>query len=137
MQKGLIRKGLVFSVIVLFMGVSVLSSVSSKEISESNNRMNEENKDIKPANGFTEVFSFVEGVTIPYNWGGGIFWNSFDFYSGPWSTTLTVREFTIFPFSWGDTYTKSSGYIPFFVGIMRWIGGEQHEISGIVIGNIT
>ena len=138
MKNTLFKKGLIVGIIILFIGVSVLSSVSSKDVSVTNDKVVDDNNEIEPLDEYTEIVSFI--------YGGG-YWSECDilFYFkgwGIWKFTFTSGDFFIKavtknPFKPFLKVTAHKIEVPQFIGI--FMGNPDYETASIVghaIGDI-
>ena len=76
MKRNLFGKGLVVGIIVLFVGIGVLSNVSSKEISVSKDIIKEDNAETPLWDEYDEKFAVIRGTghfTDYEEWYGGYF----------------------------------------------------------------
>jgi hypothetical protein len=131
MKNTLFKKGLVVGIIVLFVSVSVLSSVSSKDVKVSNNRVVDYNKGIKPDDIYEEIFSYVSGEGFCRD-GVGSGLNLFvEFLIGD----FFVRSFCLKPFGWHYN-EPGSLYIHIYIGDAHPTGNSYYRIDGIALGRV-
>ena len=128
----LIKKGLVIGIIVSFVCVSVLSSVSSKEVSVSNEKTINDNNEIETSDEFREIYTHIDGwcwsinekrksIFIHHNvesWGYG---------------NLNIKGLR-FPFDFFDEYA-SYVKIPCLLGRIIY-GSSPLIVNGFAFGNI-
>ena len=131
MKNTLFKKGLVVGIIILFVGVSVLSSVSSKDVKVSNERIENNNNAIKPLDEYIHIFSLVFGTGYsrePVISGMNLFVH---FLYG----TFTVRSFCLKPFGW-HYYAWGSLRMGIFIGSSSNTGNDYYSIRGIALGDV-
>ena len=131
MKNILFKKGLVVGIILLFIGVSVLSSVSSKDVSVTNDKVVDDNNEIKPLDGYIHLFSKVYGSGYsrePVNSGLDLFVH---FLYG----TFSVRSFCLKPFGW-QYYSWGSLCMTIFIGNSQDVGSSYYLIDGIALGSV-
>jgi len=88
MQNKILRKGLIVGIIILFVCVSFLSSVSSKDVSVSNDKVIDDNNEIEPLDVYTEIVSYIHG---------GGYWSECDIlFSGPGPVNFWICKFTFY-----------------------------------------
>jgi hypothetical protein len=122
---------LVVGIIILFVGVSVLSSVSSKDVSFNNDRIEDDNKETKLLNGYIHLFSKVYGSGYsrePVSSGLDLF---VTFLYG----TFSVRSFCLKPFGW-QYYSWGSLSMGIFIGTSQDVGSSYYLIDGIALGYV-
>ena len=89
MQKKILRKGLVVGIIILFVGVGVLSSVSSKDVSVSKDIIKEDNTETPLWDDYDERFAVIRGTgsfTDYERWYGG--------FIGPWGIVINLSFYS-------------------------------------------
>jgi len=139
MKNTLLSKGLVVGIIVLFVVVSVLSSVSSKDVSVSDDRMVEDNDDIITLDNYEEIISRIEGrgyTTFEYS-GGGLIFKRFDAYDGEVSiTAITNDPENRYYTATGENFRAEQFW--WYWGNAHWISPSVAEVIyyGIALGNI-
>ena len=140
MQNTLFKKGLAVGIIVLFAGVSVSSSVSSKDVSISNNKIVDDNKEIRLLeDNQQEIYTIIDIQKIDYIDS----LHPFSFFP-KWIDIKNNEVFTIkgykkplFPLSesWFELKVRQV-YAPFFIGEAYIFEPENGWVDGIAIGNI-
>ena len=146
MRNTLLKKGLVLGIIVLFFGVSVLSSASSKDVSVYNDKIVDDNNKVELLeDNQNEIYTIFDNVNVQNVDTSGSILNYLGFVVG-WIELSSYVEFTIkgykrpiFPLSesWFELKVEYV-YAPFFIG--RWDPDYDEPlwsyIDGIAYGNI-
>jgi hypothetical protein len=138
MQNKILRKGLVIGIIILFVGVGILSSVSSKDISFSDDKIIEDNDEIEPIDNYDEIISFING-------GGYIDWDDgcsgfiqHDFYV--FSADIFIKAFTKNPLKPFYTATANEIHMDLYIGGIGCGPASPGELKcyliGVAIGDI-
>ena len=127
----------------MFIGVSALSSVSSKDISSSNEEIIDyevesvDNKEIESVDINTEIITFFSGSCSEYYRTGGLFGNVSIYVSGD----NILEIFGIKESNSGslDIFFKAypkEVFISRFIGFSWSIAVDFHYVNGIALGNI-
>ena len=138
MKNTLFKKGLVAGMIILFVGVSILSSVSSKNVSISYDKVVYDNNEIEPLDEYTEIVSFING-------GGYIDWDDgcsgfiqHDFYV--FSADIFIKAFTKNPLKPFYTATANEIHMDLYIGGIGCGPASPGELKcyliGVAIGDI-
>ena len=143
MQNKILRKGLIVGIIILFVGVSVLSSVSSKDVSVSNDKVDDDNNEVELLeDNQKEIYTIFKNQRVEYiNVGDHVFpWFSIGYveiysYGG---FTIKGYKSPLYPLnkSWFELDVRQVN-APLFIGRywIDWIE-EWTYVDGIAIGNI-
>ena len=131
MPNKLFKKGLVVGIIVLFIGISVLSSVSSKDVSVANDRIVNDNNEVEPLDFYKDIFAYVSGNGYSREEVHSGFNPFVRFLIGDFH----IRAFSLKPLGWYEAWPGSLT-IPIFIGDAYPTGNSYYEIDGIVLGNI-
>jgi len=127
------RKGWVIGIIVLFISIGNLSSVSSKDISISDDKILEYNPEIEPLDEYEEIITFIEGwcdlIRVKRR---GIFIHfDVELYADTWGLIIKgIRK----PFNTFEEDVLKVN-IPCFIGIFSNMG-QPYRVDGIAFGNI-
>ena len=145
MQNKVLRKGLVIGIIILFVSISVFSSVSSKDVSISNNKIVDDNKEIRLLeDNQQEIYTIFDNVNVEDFEALIVFpfsriiigWIEMSSYAG---FTIKGYKRPIFPCSesWFELKVEYV-YAPFFIGQWEpdWNEPFWSYIDGIAYGNI-
>jgi hypothetical protein len=137
------KKGLVVGVIALLVGVSVLSSVSSKDISVSDEEMLEydieleDNNEIEPLDNYDEIVSYISGRAFFDNYPPTFCWDEHIICYDWVGEDIHIRAITRTP---GHRfYTANASYLDaeHFYGLLTpWPNYWLYSITGIALGNI-
>ena len=141
MQSKLFKKGLVVGIIILFVGVGVLSSVSSKDVSLYNDKIVDDNNKVELLeDNQQEIYTIINISHIDFV---GSRYHIFDFWP-KWVDIRNTFTFTIkgykrplFPLSesWFELQVRRV-YAPFFIGEAYQFEPEKGVVNGIAYGNI-
>jgi hypothetical protein len=91
MKDRLFKKVLVIGIIILFVGVSVLSSVSSKDVSVSKDRIFDDNNEIETSDDYSEIFTYINGYCdyIKAKRIGILVHFNVELWADPWGLTIS------------------------------------------------
>jgi len=133
MVERLYKKGLVVGIIVLLVSMSGLTSVSSKDISISDDKIVEDNNENEPLDINKEIFTYVKGYCSYINkvgMGKSIYYDV-EMYADVWGLTIMGIGFPFIIFINNVHYLK----LPCLIGS---IYSERYPyiIDGFAIGNI-
>ena len=138
MQNKILRKGLVVGIIILFIGVSVLSNVSSKDVSISNDKVVDDTNEIEPIDNYDEIISFIRG-------GGYIDWdiNNIGFIQHDqhiFSADIFIKAITKNPLKLFYTAKAKDIHIDLYIGLFGCGPGGPDVLEcyyqGYAIGSI-
>jgi len=127
------KKGLVVGIIVLFVSLSSLTSVSSKDISISDDKILEDNNEIEPLDMNIEIFTYISGRCDSAS--GRKTGESIYLDVKLWSGNFEIRILGIgFPFI---VFIKevTEVHIPCFIGEIN-MDRSPYYVNGIAFGNI-
>ena len=138
MQNKILRKGLVVGIIVLFVSVGVLSSVSSKDVSVTNDKVDDDNNESELLDEYTEIVSFIDGEG---------YWSECDILFnrnifGIWRFTFTSGDFFIKAITKNPAkpFLKVTAHkieAPLFYGTFSGNPDQTAVIHGFAIGNFN
>jgi hypothetical protein len=131
MKNTLFKKGLIVGIIILFIGVSVLSSVSSKDVSVYNDTIFDDNKEIETSDDYSEIFTHIDG----WCWSIEEKRKSIFIHHGVelWGYSLNIKGIR-FPFNIFDEdayYVK----VPSLFGRINY-DRQPYIVNGVAFGNI-
>ena len=133
MQNKLLKKGLVVGIIVLFISMSSLTSVSSKDIYISKDKILEDNLDIEPLDTNKEIYTRISGYCD--NIGAkriGIFVHfDVELRANIWGLTISGIRFPFNPFK----EDVNGVNVPCFIGII-YMDRYPYHVDGFTFGNI-
>jgi hypothetical protein len=140
MQNKILRKGLVVGLIILFISICVLSSVSSKDVSVSKDIIKEDNTETPLWDDYDEKFAVIRGAghfTDYEEWYGGYFGPvgiviNLSFSGG----TFHILAFTKNPSKPIYNVEANKLIIKRFVGIFVIPGYYYGSILGYALGDI-
>jgi hypothetical protein len=127
------KKGLVVGIIIPFISVSVLTNVSSKDVSVSDGML-EYNNEIESVDNNTEIITKIDGVSyeVEIHSKKGFFRNV-TFYGG--GSTLEIFGWKYhFPIYFHERVTTI--HANSFIGIIYELPWWEYSIKGIALGNI-
>jgi len=137
MQNVLVRKSLVIGMIILFVGVGVLSSVSSKDVSVSDEEMvendttSEDNNNIAQWDEYKEIIAYIDGFGHVSDYGGFLI-KHFRFRDGE----FYIRAITTNPLK--RIYIIAHEIdVPFFIGRFDGYPWDEAGVYGFAIGNFN
>ena len=150
MKNTLFKKGLVVGIIILFVGISVLSSVSSKEVSVSNKGFQElekisvDNPVTSLTDNYLEIFSKIEacvwdplGIIIGRNW---LFSVLYIPLGQSWPQYIIIDGIRFSRFGFSVEYFKVKAREVYaervFWGWGHWTGPDSCEVGYRAFGNI-
>ena len=142
MPNKLFKKGLVVGIIVLLVGVSVLSSVSSKDVSVSNDLILKDNSEIEPLDDCEEIITRIYAeVWFDYikTSGDGLIYSIELWEGGAREVYIKINGFKkpIYPFSQSYFNEKPTHVIaPRFTGLILPGGTVYYIVIGVAFGNI-
>jgi hypothetical protein len=137
MQSKLFKKGLVVGIIILFIGIGVLSSVSSKDISISDDKILKDNNEIEPIDNYDEIISFIDGEGyMDWEPESTFIWEDLDIWEGD----IFIKAITKNPQKLFYTAKPKEIHIDLFIGFFGCVpaGPDVLEcgLTGFAIGNI-
>ena len=147
MKNTLFKKGLVIGIIILLVGVSVLSSASSKDVSVYNDKIVDDNNKVELLeDNQKEIYTIFENVNVNHIEASDTFLNYFFGFVIGWIKIYCGVKFTIkgykrpiFPRS-ESWFKLNVGYVyaPFFIGrcSLDWDEPFWYYVNGIAYGNI-
>ena len=137
MRNTLFKKGLVVGIIILLVGVSVLSSVSSRYLSVSNKKTINDINEIETSDDYTEIFTFIDAYVYGLNLKGiGPI-----YYIELWGVDNTIDiqgyKSPLFPII-NSHFVVSTDHViaPQFIGIYYHVTVDTYSVKGIAFGNI-
>jgi len=127
------KKLLVVGIIVLFISMSVLTSVSSKDISISDDKILEDNNKNEPLDTYKEIFTHIDGWCDSVKEKRIGYYIHFDVEICSYDFEITIKGIR-FPFNFFNEFVYNIK-VPFFIGI---IADERSPavVKGFAIGNI-
>jgi len=141
MKNTIFKKGLVIGIIILFIGVGVLSSVSSKDISISDDKILKDNNVIEQMDNNEEIITYISGeVGLDYCTWEGILLKKVELWTmgDPYCyLEITGYKKPLFPlgdskFNANPTHIIAERFFG-FIGLSNdWF----YSVSGFAIGNI-
>jgi hypothetical protein len=135
MTKRMYKKGLVVGIIILFISMSCLTSVSSKDISISDVEIVENNENEPDIHNVEYDYAIISGYCQSVSSKGFILWRDVYFEAGQFDKYLNIDLYKFPDIHVYDEHGLIEITTDYFI-LLSWPFDSYNEFRGIAFGNI-